>query len=89
MTVIAAKEFGFGMKKLAVSLPIMYVLFAVYHIPPLYIFAYTAEWSFMFTMYDAMNRFLAALLITLQYGIVMQFTLMAICSNKKSDIVEK
>lgn len=89
LTVIAVKEFGFGMKKFAVSLPIMYVLFSVYHVPSLYIFAYTAEWSFMFTTHDAMNRFLAAFLITLQYGIVMLFTLTAVCKDRKSDIVGK
>ena len=86
LTVIAAKEFDFGMKKLVFSLPIMYVLFTVYHIPSLYIFVYTAEWSFMFTKHSAMNRFLAAFLITLQYGIVMLFTMMEIYSNKKSNI---
>lgn len=83
LTVVAAKKFDFSFKGLVIALPVMFVMFAVYHIPSLYIFAYTAEWSFMWTHRPAMNRFLAAFWITLQFGIIMLFTLTAVYANKK------
>lgn len=85
LTVIAAKKFGFRAKGLAISLPIMFVLFSVYHYPSQYLFVYTREWSFMFTEHSAMNRFLAAFWITLQFGIIMIITKAAVYANAKTD----
>lgn len=83
LTVIAAKKFGFRVKGLAISLPIMFALFSLYHYPSQYLFVYTAEWSFMFTEHQPMNRFLAAFLITLQFGIIMLITATAVYGNSK------
>lgn len=85
LTVIAAKKFGFRAKWLAISLPIMFALFSIYHVPSQYLFVYTGEWSFMFTEHPAMNRFLAAFLITLQFGIIMLITKAAVYANAKTD----
>lgn len=85
LTVIAGKKYDFCVKELAIALPIMFVLFALYHFPNLYIFAYTAKWSFMFTEHPAMNRFLAAFLITLQYGIVMLFSALTVYVKKSKN----
>lgn len=85
LTVIAAKKFGFRAKGLAISLPIMFALFSIYHYPSQYLFVYTREWSFMFKEHSAMNRFLAAFLITLQFGIIMLLTLIAVYANTKTE----
>lgn len=84
LTFIANKKFGFGIKKLVITLPMMFVLFAVYNVPTLYLFVYTDEWSIMGHVYQ-MNRIIAAFWITLQYGIVMLITLTAVHANEKSD----
>lgn len=83
LTVIAYKKFGFRFKGLAITLPLMFALYAVYHTPGLYIFAFTVEWSF-FGHSHQINRLLAAFWITLQFGIVMLFTLMAVYNKSKS-----
>ena len=89
LTFAAAKKFGLSIKRTIAGLPVMYVLFAVYHIPSQYLFVYTDEWGFMFNHYPPMNRFLAAFWITLQFGIIMLITATAVYANSKSDKAEE
>lgn len=65
------------------------MLFAAYHFPSQYLFVYTDEWGFMFKHYPAMNRFLAAFRITLQFGIIMLITAVAVYANSKPDSKRK
>lgn len=83
LTFAAAKKFGLRVKEAIAALPVMYALFAVYHIPSQYLFVYTDKWSFMFTRHSPMNRFLAAFWITLQFGIIMLITVTAVYANSK------
>lgn len=83
LSFIAAKKFGLRVKGAAAGLPVMYALFAVYHVPSQYLFVYTAKWRFMFTKHPPMNRFLAAFWITLQFGIIMLITATAVYANAK------
>ncbi len=83
LSFIAAKKFGFSIKGAAAGLPVMYTLFAVYHVPSQYLFVYTDEWSFMFTDHPPMNRFFAAFWITLQFGIIMLITATAVYAKAK------
>lgn len=85
LTFAAAKKFGLRIKGAMAALPVMFVLFAVYHFPSQYLFVYTGEWSFMFNHHPAMNRFLAAFWITLQFGIIMLITAVAVYANSKPD----
>lgn len=69
-TVIALKYLDLSIKRLLLSFPIMYLLFAVYAPPTLYLFVYTGEWSFWQHFHPAMPAWKASLFITLQYGVV-------------------
>lgn len=83
LTFIAAKKFGLNIKGAVAGLPAMYALFALFHVPSQYLFVCTDRWSFMFTDHPPMNRFFAAFWITLQFGIIMLITAMAVYTNAK------
>lgn len=88
LTFAAAKKFGLGVKGTLAALPVMFALFAVYRVPTQYLFVYTGEWSFMFNHNPAMNRFLAAFWITLQFGIIMLVTATAVYANSKPEAIK-
>lgn len=81
-TVFAVKKLGLTLKRLVLSLPIMYLLFGLYSPPSIYLFIYTDEWSFFFTKHHAMPSWVASIFITLQFGVVMLITILA--TNRKS-----
>ena len=74
-TIIAIKYLDLNVKQLLFSIAIMYLLFAVYSPPALYMFVFTGEWNgFWQQSHPAMSAWMASLLITLQYGIVISIT---------------
>ena len=74
LSVAAVMKFEFKVQFLLWSLLIMYVLFAVFAPPGLYLFTFSGEWSFLWTKYPAMPSWQASFYITLQYGIVILIT---------------
>lgn len=74
-TIIVIKYLDLNVKQLLFSIPVMYLLFAVYSPPALYMFVFTGEWNgFWQQSHTAMSAWMASLLITLQYGIVISIT---------------
>ena len=74
-TIIVIKYLDLNVKQLLFSIPVMYLLFAVYSPPALYMFVFTGEWNgFRQQSHPAMSAWMASLLITLQYGIVISIT---------------
>ncbi len=74
-TIIVIKYLDLNVKQLLFSIPVMYLLFAVYSPPALYMFVFTGEWNgFWQQSHPAMSVWMASLLITLQYGIVISIT---------------
>ncbi len=74
-TIIVIKYLDLNVKQLLFSIPVMYLLFAVYSPPALYMFVFTGEWNgFCQQSHPAMSAWMASLLITLQYGIVISIT---------------
>lgn len=74
-TIIVIKYLDLNVKQLLFSIPVMYLLFAVYSPPALYMFVFTGEWNGFWQQYHpAMSAWMASLLITLQYGIVISIT---------------
>lgn len=74
-TIIVIKYLDLNVKQLLLSIPVMYLLFAVYSPPALYMFVFTGEWNgFWQQSHPAMSAWMASLLITLQYGIVISIT---------------
>lgn len=74
-TIIVIKYLDLNVKQLLFSIPVMYLLFAVYSPPALYMFVFTGEWNgFWQQSHPAMSTWMASLLITLQYGIVISIT---------------
>ena len=74
-TIIVIKYLDLNVKQLLFSIPVMYLLFAVYSPPALYIFLFTGESNGFWQQYHhAMSAWMASLLITLQYGIVISIT---------------
>ena len=74
-TIIVIKYLDLNVKQLLFSIPVMYLLFAVYSPPALYMFLFTGEWNgFWQQSHPAMAAWMASLLITLQYGIVISIT---------------
>ena len=74
-TIIVIKYLDLNVKQLLFSIPVMYLLFAVYSPPALYMFLFTGEWNgFCQQSHPAMSAWMASLLITLQYGIVISIT---------------
>ena len=74
-TIIVIKYLDLNVKQLLFSIPVMYLLFAVYSPPALYMFVFTGEWTgFWQQSHPAMSAWMASLLITLQYGIVISIT---------------
>ena len=72
-TIITIKYLDLNVKQLLFSIAIMYLLFAVYSPPALYMFVFTGEW---------MPSWKASIFITLQYGIVMLITTLIACRKK-------
>lgn len=74
-TIIVIKYLDLNVKQLLFSIPVMYLLFAVYSPPALYMFVFTGELNgFWQQSHPAMSAWMASLLITLQYGIVISIT---------------
>ena len=74
-TIIVIKYLDLNVKQLLFSIPVMYLLFAVYSPPALYMFVFTGEWNgFWQQSHPDMSAWMASLLITLQYGIVISIT---------------
>lgn len=74
-TIVVIKYLDLNVKQLLLSIPVMYLLFAVYSPPALYMFVFTGELNgFWQQSHPAMSVWMASLLITLQYGIVISIT---------------
>ncbi len=81
-TIFAVKKLDLTLKRVVLSLPIMYLLFGLYSPPSIYLFVFTDEWSFLSKEYPAMLSWLASVLITLQFGVVMLITTLIACRKK-------
>ncbi len=85
ITIAAVKKLGYKIKGLIVSIPIMYLLFAVYSPSSIYLLLYTGGWSIAFgEPHPAMPSWAAAIFIVLQYGVVMLITVLAITRKKET-----
>lgn len=81
-TIVAIRKFGYKIKCLTFSIPIMYLLFLLYNQPFVYIFVNTNEISVFLDYTPAMPSWKASIFITLQYGIVMLITTLIACRKK-------
>ena len=81
-TIVAIRKFGYKIKCLTFSIPIMYLLFLLYNQPFVYIFVNTNEKSVFLDYTPVMPFWLASLFITVQYGIVMLITTLIACRKK-------
>ena len=82
-TIITIKYLDLNVKQLLFSIAIMYLLFAVYSPPALYMFVFTGEWNgFWQQSHPAMPSWKASIFITVQYGIVMLITTLIACRKK-------
>ncbi len=85
LTSVASKKFEFSVKKLTLSLPLLYLLFVIWHQPSLYLFVYTDEWYLIFTKHPMMPSWKASIFITLQFGVVMLITTIVATHKKHVD----
>ncbi|MBP3923168.1 MAG: hypothetical protein J6D27_09385 [Ruminiclostridium sp.] len=86
LTVIAIKYFGFNVKRFVFSVLMMYLLFAAYSCPAIYLFVYTGGWSGFWQQHQQPMPFWeASMLITLQYGFVMLITTLIVSAISKKD----
>ena len=82
-TIIMIKYLDLNVKQLLFSIAIMYLIFAVYSPPALYMFVFTGEWNgFWQQSHPAMPSWKASIFITVQYGIVMLITTLIACRKK-------
>ena len=89
-TIIVIKYLDLNVKQLLFSIPVMYLLFAVYSPPALYMFLFTGEWNgFWQQSHPAMSAWMASLLITLQYGIVISITKLIVYLKATSEWIGK
>lgn len=84
-TIFSVKKLDMTLKRVVISLPIMYLLFGLFSPPSIYLFVFTDEWSFFFTKYSAMSSWVASVFITLQFGVVMLITTLAATRKKHDD----
>ena len=70
-TIYAVKKLDLTLKRVVISLPILYLLFV-----------FTDKWSFFSAQYPAMPSWKASIFITVQYGIVMLITTLIACRKK-------
>lgn len=71
---ISIVKYGMKVKHLALSVPLIYLFFALYSVPSFYMFIYTGKFAFVLSTYPAMPSWKASIFITLQYGAVMLIT---------------
>lgn len=82
-TIITIKYLDLNVKQLLFSIAIMYLLFAVYSPPALYMFVFTGGVQIGFASgQPAMPSWESSIFITLQYGIVMLITTLIACRKK-------
>ena len=75
ITTAAVKKLGYRVRSLIISIPVMYLLFAVYSPQSLYFFAFTGGYQIAFgEPQPAMASPIAAIFIVLQYGFVVIVT---------------
>lgn len=82
-TIYAVKKLDLTLKRVVISLPILYLLFGVFSPPSIYLFVFTDKWSFFSVQHPAMPSWKASFFITLQFGIVMLIT--TLIALKKND----
>lgn len=81
-TIYAVKKLDLTLKRVVISLPILYLLFGVFSPPSIYLFVFTDKWSFFSVQHPAMPSWKASFFITLQFGIVMLIT--TLIASKKN-----
>ena len=84
-TVFAVKKLDLTLKRVFLSLPIMYLLFGLFSPPSIYLFVFTDGWSFFFRKHPAMLSWKASIFITLQFGVVMLITALVVTRKKNVD----
>ena len=85
LTIVATVKFYFSVKKMVLSILLLYVLFAIFHQPSLYLFVYTDEWHLIFEEHPVMPSWKASIFITLQFGVVMLITTLVATHKKHVD----
>lgn len=85
LTIVATIKFDFSVKKMVLSILFLYVLFAIYHQPSLYLLVYTDEWHLIFAEHPMMHSWKASIFITLQFGVVMLITTLVATRKKHVD----
>ena len=81
-TIFAVKKLDLTLKRVVISLPILYLLFGLFSPPSIYLFVFTDKWSFFSVQHPAMPSWKASIFITVQYGIVMLITTLIACRKK-------
>lgn len=84
-TIYAVKRLELTLKRVVISLPILYLLFGLFSPPSIYLFVFTDKWSFFSVQYPAMPSWKASIFITLQFGIVMLITTLVACRKNGAD----
>lgn len=82
-TMYAVKKLDLTLKRVVISLPILYLLFGLFSTPSIYLFVFTDKWSFFSAQHPAMPSWKASFFITLQFGVVMLIT--TLIASKKND----
>lgn len=86
ITMAAVKKLGYKIRDLIISIPIMYLLFAIYSPSSIYLFVFTGGLSIAFAQpHPAMPSWVAAIFIALQYGAVMLITTLIATRKKHGD----
>lgn len=84
-TIYVVKKLELTLKRVVISLPILYLLFGLFSPPSIYLFVFTDKWSFFSVQYPAMPSWKASIFITLQFGIVMLITTLIVCRKNGAD----
>ena len=82
-TIYAVKKLDLTLKRVVISLPILYLLFGLFSPPSIYMFVFTGRLKIgIASGQPAMPSWKASIFITLQYGIVMLITTLIACRKK-------
>ena len=83
IVIAAVKKFEYKIRNLLISIPIMYLSFAIHSPPSIYLFVFTGGLNIAFsTPQPAMPSWKASFFITVQYGVVMLITTLIACRKK-------
>lgn len=81
-TVISVKKLGLSVFEIIISIIVLYLLFALYSAPSIYLFVMTTDWSFLGKRHPEMPWWESSFFITIQCGAVMFISKLSVGSKK-------